>query len=102
MADELDDIPRRRRARMFTIAAWFNGGVASVLLVALLRCQSLWRQDLDAKWNERLKDWQNRFEQTGQKQIEAAEQRFDPTINETQRKIDSLQMRLDTLKTKRS
>lgn len=101
--DELfDEVSRKSRRRMITIAAWFNGLLASTLLVLLLRCQTLWREDTNTKWNERLKDWQEQAEQSGRRQIQEADRRLTPTLEETQKQIDSLSRRLDTLKAKRS
>ncbi len=102
MAEEFDNIPRMARRRMITIAAWFNGGTASVLLVLLLRCQSLWREDSDAKWNDRLNDYKEQMDRAGDRKIQQADMKISPQIDETKRIIDSLSQRVDSLKAKKS
>jgi hypothetical protein len=98
--NEFNDIPRRRRQRMFTVAAWFNGGLAGTLFVLYLTCMRSWRLDSESKWNERLNDYKARTEKELEVKIKQAALKFDPAITETQRKIDSLQNRLDSLNQK--
>lgn len=102
MADDLNEIPKTGRRSMFTIAAWFNGGVASLLLVLFLRCMNSRLDESNALWNERLNDMKQQMEQTGTKKIQEADRKITPVIDETQRMVDSLTNRLDSLKAKKS
>ncbi len=102
MSDNLNELPRVARSRMLTIAAWFNGGAATLFLVLFLRCTTLLGTKTDKLWNDRLNDLKEQLEKSGSQKIQEADRKITPVIDETQRMIDSLNQRLEVLKAKKS
>lgn len=102
MANEFDDLTRAQRRRIFSVWSWANGITASVLLVFLLRCMDLRRKESNDLWNQRLNDLKEQAREAGDRKIREATQVIDPKIEETQRRVDSLTAKLDSLNSKRS
>lgn len=97
-----DEIPRRRRRNMFTVAAWFNGSVATFFIIMYLTCMRSWRADSERKWNDRFNDMKVRAEKDAEIKVRPAVQIMDRLNDETQQKIDSLQHRLDSLNSRKN
>lgn len=86
------------KKRLLTATSWINGGAASLFLVLYLHCTSSWREESKALWQERLNDVKAQVRQVGEQKIQEASLQIDPKIENTQRKVDSLRNRLDSIK----
>lgn len=90
------------QVNIFKPIYWLNGSLAGGLLYALLNCSNARRQDVERLWNARFEDKQAELDRQADKKIQQAARAFDPKIEQTQAKIDSLQRVLDSINVKKS